>query len=449
MHALEISEEIGIFSVNQQIRDGDYMADYDFGFYRGIVNEIEFYENYFLQLDRDYQRESSGEKMVYAVDFSELHDYIHLLRKDAQRADINNYLINNLDDQFTLLPGAVGELFTDIEDMIKGQKKSVFFESLDNFPSVKAFIQNFSLTITNEDSFLEMYADAEPDLKNALTEIISTAQHPSAVQSSILRIKSLLDDGKISPIQGVNQISSISDDTRKIYNLIENHLSISKPNRPMNNQADAIDFTVAWLLNQNKSNGKRYISIYTQSENVINACRSHKSLRWENDYIVRDIKYLQYRTKIQEHFPNFSDRQQYVKSSCELCSRIKHNASGLVRLEEIENSKFSTPPYLLLEDLRRFSQECKEPLKFVVNRRKAEEMRAKSIYRILRDNKTYEGGTDDAVDILKLMLSDIQSKFNTFSPITTDTDEAKKYKQNLLDWLANNQEQGKPDLEDL
>ena len=413
-----------------------------FGFYRAFFDELESYETHFAQLRRDFARDKRGEKLVFAVDFSELHDYMHA---NAERTTINRYVLNTLNDQFSILPGAVGELLSDLEYSFPKHFRTDFTKALLAYPAVVQFRSGFP-KVENEERLVNLYAEAEAELKRALGDILHVLvqeHHYTPVQA----LQGLLREGKLTPIDGLQQLGTLSSDAKILARerLVENYLELDRPDRPENNQTDAEDFTIALLLNQHRDPSKRYITIYSQAESLIRACKTHDDLRWDNEYMIREAKYLQFRTKLQEIFPEgVGQRQKYIENGLQLCKNLKAEISSIIDIDEhlhdAETSpKKSVEPSLrLIDGYRRFDEEYRQVLSFG---RKAEKLshteeRARQLYETLKDESRFVGKVEESYDVFKEHLKKIESSLQVFTPVSTDTENARKYKTDLRRWLG-------------
>lgn len=414
------------------------MQRLSFGFYRALFDELEMYETHFSQLQRDYARELGREILVFAVDFSELHDYIHLADRDARRAAINSYILNTLEDQFSILPGAVGELLTDLERVVPRHLKPDFAEVLYTYPAVVQFRSIFPEAIQDEERLIKLYANAEAELKGALGGILDVVVRGLAY-TSIQALQNLLRE-KLTPIQGVQQIGPLSPEAKSLSRLVECHLAVSRPNLTESNQTDALDFIVALLLNQQgEPPSKRYITIYSQARSLIQACRSHDSLQWDNDYLIREAKYFQFRTKLQELFPTtVEQRHEYVVEGCQLCQKLKAEISKLIDIDEQLQEGAIEASLELIDLYRRFEEEYKHPLSFreEMGERRITREQAKRLYDTLVDEARFVGRVEDTYEVLKEHLRRIERTLQAFTPVSTDTADARAHKANLRRWLG-------------
>jgi hypothetical protein len=414
------------------------MERLSFSFYRALAEELDTYETHFSQLQRDYARELRGETLLFAVDFSELHDYMHFAGRDAHRAAINSYILNTLEDRFSMLPGAVGELLADIEKVVPRHLLPDFGKALYTHPAVAEFLSGFPEGIWQEERLIELYVNAEAELRSALGGILNVlllGDHYGSIQA----LQDLVNEGKLTPIEGVQQIGPVSSEAKAKLRLVESYLNLSRPTRSESNQIDAIDFTIALLLNQRGGQpGKRYITIYSQAASLIQACRAHDNLRWDNDYLIREAKYFQFRARLQGMFPTTAQRQEYVEEGHRLCQQLKAEISKLVDVDEQIQERAIEAPLKLLDLYRRFEEEWVQPLSFRVG---AEDIsvtrkRAQKLYEILKDQERFEGKTQDAYEVLKEHLRNIQGTLQAFTPARTDASDARVYKANLRRWLG-------------
>lgn len=408
------------------------MESLAFSFYRALFDQLEMYETHFLQLQRDYNREAREETLFFAVDFSELHDYIH----SGDRTTINRYILDTLDDQFSILPGAVGELFTDLEKNFPKDFNPQLSNLLLADRDVVQFRSNFTNALQHEEYLIELYSKAETKLRGALGEILDVlvSDHTPAQ-----RLQKLLSAGKLAPIEGVRKIGQLAPDDRDRFELVEHHLNLSRPRKTENNQIDAVDFIITLLLNERgKPSNKRYITIYSQAADLIMACRSHPKLQWEGDYLIREAKYFKFRVKLQEQFSTLSQRQEYLMEGRELCNTLKIEIRQLVDIDAQIQEGAITPSLKFLDLFRKFDEQYRQPLFF---REDMEEKtitpeRAKQLYETLVAKDKFAGRVEDAYGVLKQHLKRIESEFQVFTPASTDTDDVRRYKSNLRRWLG-------------
>jgi len=413
------------------------MERLSFSIYRALNDQLETYETHLLQLQRDYACELRGETLWFAVDFSELHDYIHWVDKDAYRAAINSYILNTLHDRFTILPGAVGELLTDLERVVPKALKPSFGQALYSYPSVVEFRARFSDATCNEEHLIKLYADAEAELRSALGAILDVAVRGHK-HTSLEALQSLLGEGKLTPIDGVRQVGPLSADLKRLFKLVESHLEVSRPGQTESNRVDAIDVVVALRLNQQESaTGKRSVHIYSQALSLIRACRSHEDLRWDNDYVIRELKYFQYRARLQELFPTTQQRFDHIVEWSRLCQKLQSDISSLVNVDKQLRERPIEPSLRLIDSYRRFEEECMKPLlvKQNTSERRTSREHVEQLYRLLRDEATFEGEIQDAHEVLKEHFREMHRQLGCFAPTLDDTGDARMYKARLLAWL--------------
>jgi nucleoside phosphorylase len=414
------------------------MERLSFGFYRALSVEIGEYEGYFGQLQRDYARELAGEELIFAVDFSELYDYIHPLGQNVERASINTYILNNLKNRFSLLPGAVGELITNLEKSVPRRFQKELLQKVYDHQAVADFIFGFPDAVKIEGRLVELYSLAEAQLKPVIGEMVDVLIFGDRY-SPIKLVKDLLDQGKITPITGVERIHTYPDEAKLAARFIEDHLNMSRPEATENNQIDAIDFSIALLLNQSTGiQDKQYLTIYSQAENLIRACQSHEKLKWEDDYLIRDAKYLKYRTKLQDMSGSIKQRQDHVVEWLALCKELKAKMSDIVDLGDRFEHVAPMPSLKLIDLFRRFDEECRVSLRFEEAEpsiRDSEE-KAKKLYDILISDGEFTGKVEDTFNVLKENLKEIQVRLGAFTPISDDTEDAQRYKANLRRWLG-------------
>ena len=408
-------------------------------FYQGLFNEIDMYTVQFDQLKRDYGRELRGQRLVFAADFSELHNYMYRHSPESPRSSLNRYVFDTLENPFTLMPGAVGELLTDLERALPSSDVPER-DLLAAYKDVATFIYEFPTALGNEERIVELYGRAEAQLKRAwgeFFEVVMQGVHYTAFHA----VKSLMDQGRLSPIEGVQEITPpLPPDWQQRAQWVRSELNLSRPGKVRNNRVDAIDFAVTWLLNeQGRERGRRYLSIYTQSRAFINACSAKWELRWEEDYLVRGARYLKFRTRLQEMFPSSTKRrQEFVVEWAAGCRRLQKEISNLVDLEK-ELPELREPSLHLLDLYRQFDQECRTPLEYTgeagERERASVRARAEELFALLKDDGEFKGRTGEAFELLKEYLRDLQERVALFAPDKARTTDAEAYMENLAGWL--------------
>ncbi len=406
-------------------------------FYQALFNELDIYITQFEQLQRDYNREIKGEILEFAVDFSEIHDYMYPYSVDSPRSSLNRYVFNTIKNPLTLLPGAVGELLTDLERALPSTDE-LDKDPMTNYEDVAMFINNFFSAINDEEKVVTLYSRAEAQLKVAWGELFTVVMRDKDY-TPFHAVKSLIDKGKLFPIEGIREINKFPSDVRQRAQWVRSHLDLKRPGRTRNNQVDTIDFAVTWLLNIQKRRRKRkYFSIYTQSQYFINACTLSHKLRWDDDYLVRGAQYLKFRTRLQELFPSIKQRRDFVVFWSEKCRKLQREIPNLIELER-ESSKLKEPSLALLDLYRQFDEECRIPLTFSgeVGDVKLLDIREKAskLYALLKDKGEFRGRTGEAFEVLKRYLQDLQQHFTLFSPEKVQAADAKTYMENLAKWI--------------
>jgi len=408
-------------------------------FYQVLFNELDIYITQFEQLQRDYDRELRGERLVFAADFSELHNYMYPYSPDSPRSSLNQYVFNTLENPFTLMPGAVGELLTDLEralpssDILEGHP-------LIPYEDVARFIYEFPTAMNDEERIIELYGRAEAQLKKAWGELFKVVIQ-GVYHTAFHAVKSLIDQGRLSPIEGVQGITPpLPPDVRQRAQWVRSDLNLLRPGRARNNQVDTIDFAVTWLLNrQEEVRRRRYLSIYTQSRAFINACTARQELRWEDDYLVRGAHHLKFRTRLQELFPSTKQRQEFVAEWAARCRQLQREIANLVDLER-ELPELREPSLRLLDLYRQFDEECRIPLEFAGEAGEREELavreRAVKLFELLKENGEFRGRTGDAYEVLKKYLQGLQERLALFTPAKVRAPDAKTYMENLERWLG-------------
>lgn len=405
-------------------------------FYQCLFNELETYITQFEQLQRDYDRELKGEQLVFTADFSEVHNYMYPYSSDSHRSSLNQYIFNTLENPFTLMPGGVGELLTDIERALPSSD-AIEKDPLMLYENVARFISEFPTAMNNEDRIIELYGRAEAQLNEAWGELFDVVLH--GVQHSALQaVRFLMNQGKLVPIQGIQQITQFPSDVRQRAQWVRSDLNALRPGKTRNNQVDTIDFAITWLLNIQELNRKKYFGIYTQSKMFMTACTARKELRWEDDYLVRGAQYFKFRTRLQELFSSLESKRSFVVKWTTTCKKLQREINNLIRVER-ELPELKEPSLILLDIYRQFDEECRIPLDYTgkVGKQESSAIREKAsqLFKLLKETNEFKGRTGEAYEILKSYLRDLQNRLALFAPENVRTSDAKKYMNNLVKWL--------------
>lgn len=405
-------------------------------FYQCLFNELEAYITQFEQLQRDYDRELKGEQLVFTADFSEVHNYMYPYSSDSHRSSLNQYIFNTLENPFTLMPGGVGELLTDIERVLPSSD-AIEKDPLVVYENVARFISEFPTAMNNEDRIIELYGRAEAQLNEAWGELFDVVLH--GVQHSALQaVRFLMNQGKLVPIQGIEQITQFPSDVRQRAQWVRSDLNSLRPGKTRNNQVDTIDFAITWLLNIQELTKKKYFGIYTQSKMFMTACTSRKELRWEDDYLVRGAQYFKFRTRLQELFSSLERKRSFVVKWTTICKKLQKEINNLIRLER-ELPELKEPSLILLDLYRQFDEECRIPLDYTgkVGKQESSAIREKAsqLFKLLKETNEFKGRTGEAYEILKSYLRDLQNRLALFAPENVRTSDAKAYMNNLVKWL--------------
>ncbi|MCP5102330.1 MAG: DUF4062 domain-containing protein [bacterium] len=405
-------------------------------FFRALVKDLDEYIALFEQLQRDYSRELNGEQLEFAVDFSEIHNYMYPYSDQSPRSSLNQYIFNSIKDPLTLMPGAVGELLTDLERALPSP------EVLKRHPmviykNVATFINNFQGAINNEEKIIELYSQAEAQLKGAWGELFGAVMKDDR-HTALYQVKSLIDRQKLSPIMGIHEINDFPSDVRERIQRVKSQLHLVRPERDRNNQVDTIDFGVTWLLNSQEHDGnKRYLSIYTQSQRLIHACTSSHQLRWKDDYLVRGAQYFKFRTKLQEEFPSTKQRKNFAATWSGKCRQLQKEIPDLFELEK-KQSKLKKPSLAMLDLYRQFDEDCRKRLEFSGESSNSEKPdireKATELYRLMKTEGQFMGKTGDAFNVLKKYLEDLQRQFMLFAPEKVHGKDSKTFMENLAKW---------------
>jgi hypothetical protein len=335
------------------------------------------------------------------------------------------------------MPGAVGELLTDLERALPSTDV-LERDPLTTYEDVAMFINNFFSAINDEEKIVRLYSQAEGQLKEAWGELFNLVmqdEHHTAFHA----VKSLIDKGKLSPIEGIKEITTFPLNVKKKVRRVRSHLDFKRPWRIRNNQVDTVDFAVTWMLNEQKHNSERkYFSIYTQSQLFINACTASNQLRWEDDYLVRGAQYFKYRTRLQELLSSTKERLDFVVNWSEKCKQLQREIKNLGDLE-MHPSRLKQPTLILLDLYRQFDEECRIPLAFTGEGGESKESdvrrKASKLYALLKEKGEFRGRAVDAIEVLKMYLQDLQEHFTLFSPEKVQAQDSKTYMENLAKWI--------------
>jgi hypothetical protein len=408
-------------------------------FYQALFKELDKYIDQFDQLQRDYNRELKGEQLEFAVDFSEIRDYMYPYSMDSPRSSLNRYVFKTIDDQLTLMPGAVGELLTDLERTIPFRDElDIDSDPMTKYKEVSLFVNNFFTAINDEEKIVRLYSKAEEQLKKTWGELFNVVIHDGR-HNALYEVKTLIDQGKLSPVKGIQEITQFPLDVKNRAQSVRNYLDINRPERSRNNQVDTIDFAVTWLLNMQKHRKERkYFSIYTQSHFFINACTLSHKLRWDEDYLVRGSQYFKFRTRLQELRDTIKQRYDFVVTWRQKCGQLQKEIKNLDVLEK-EPLNLKEPSLALLDLYRQFDEECRIPLTFTgkIDDAGRTDIRknASKLYALLKEKGAYKGRTDDAFEVLKKYLQDLQEHFTLFAPEKVHAKNSKTYMENLAKWI--------------
>lgn len=413
------------------------MPDLPRSVFTGLVAEAEAFETQLMQLSRDYEREKQLSP-IFAVDFSELFNYIHYLDRSASRAGITVHILETIQDPLTILPCSVGELLNDMFKNVPDSPSSTSIKQLlAKNPSIQQFIDGYQAALSDENLLVNLYSSAAASLRRALgplADLLLTETAPAPVK----RISSLLHE-KILPIEGIGDLQPLSKNEKKMSTSVKRRLDKLRPGLTDNNEADALDAIIAYVLNERqKGIPGSFLSIYTQSTDVINACNAVRGLRWQDDFLVRSAKYLQYRTKLQEHFSDLPERVQSANSMIELCRGVKREAPNLIKELKARLQGQSGVSGELIGLYHRYETEVREFLKFVPADTDvdAQKKRAIELYRIVKDTGKFEGRLEEAFDVLREHLRQLLNDLQELSPVETDEKEISNYREEMLRWLG-------------
>jgi hypothetical protein len=418
------------------------METLSFGFYSAIHQEFELYIDILYQLKRDYEREKR-EQFIIAIDFSELYGFIHAKSIDAQRVSINTYILNKLNDQFTILPGSFYELLNDIENIAKTINKPGISSLIKNYKTVNDFFTKFPQAIQSYENAIQLYRNqyrnAEKDVELAINFLLNELV-PN--YSSVQAIQDLIKSKKIMPINSIEQINDLTPSAkekyRNIYQLVESDLYLRRPNILINNQIDAIDSIITMLLNFESKSNNRYITIYSQTIPLLRVLRSHEELKWDNDYLVRDAQYLKFRTNLQNMFDTLEKRLEYVEKWTKKCEMLKLEVNKLIDVDKHLQKNSGIVPSLKLIDLyRQFDEDCRQPLIYMESSSKQKIIREEitNLYKILREQGMYEGKEEHSYEILKEHFRNILKELNAFNSFLIDSTDVSIFKNNIKKWL--------------
>lgn len=402
-----------------------------------LVAEAEGIETQLSQLLRDYRREDLLQ-VIFAVDFSEVFEYLHFTEPEAVRAAINIHILETIRDPLTILPCSVGELLNDLfknmPDTPKGESAK---RLLATYPNVKQFVEEFPAALKDEDRLVSLYSSAASNLRLALgplLDLLVTKAAPAPIQ----KMSSLLTT-KIHPIEEITRVRPLSKAEKRLSTAVRRNLDRLRPGLTDNNEADALDAIIAYVLNvrQGALPGS-YLAIYTHSTDVINACNAVRGLRWENDFLVRGTKYLQYRTKLQERFSSIPERIRHVTTMIELCQNVRREAPNLTKaLGMCLRGQPGVSPELM-ELYRRYDTEARIFLQFAPPGADADEQkkRAVALYQVLQNVGRFDGRLEEAFDVLKEHLRQLFDDLQGLTPLNTRQDELSSYRERMRKWLG-------------
>lgn len=406
-------------------------------FYRVLYNELDIFITQFEQLQRDYSRELRGEQLEFAVDFSEVHDYMYPSSLDSPRAYLNQYIFNTIENPLTLMPGAVGELLTDLDRALPAPEV-LKKDPMITFKKVAVFVNNFPRYLNNEEKIIDLYIQAESELLGAWGELF-TFVIQGEYDTPFQAIKTLIDLNKLTPIAGVQEITAFPTEVQEKAQWMRNRLNLERPGRFRNNLVDAIDFAVTWLLNsQMHRKDKRYLTIYTQSKHFINICTTNNRLRWQDDYLVRGAHYFKFRTRLQELTKSTQERYDYVTNWAKKCRELQKEIPNLSELEE-DQYKLKKPTLSLLDRYREFDEECRIPLSFTGEggkwSQKAVRDKASQLYDFLKQRGEFRGKTGEAFELFKTYLKDLKKQLELFTPEKAHAPDSRNLIENIAKWL--------------
>jgi hypothetical protein len=411
-------------------------TDPEYALYRLLYREIESYLHHLLQIRRDYRREQSGIEILFAMDYSELHDYMD---QTQNRSEVNAYVVDESHATFTLLPSAVGELIGGIQKDLKRSSLPAFGEALYRYPEVAQFVSSYPATASDPQALINLYAAAETRLREAMGHLCHAAVGGEGA-SGVGRLQDLLDKKRIRPVTGIASLGRVTAEMRRMQSLVQFHLDISRPRRGDNNMADASDLTVARMLcEQGVREVPKYVPIYTQSTDLLSASTAHESLLFDDDPLVRDIKYFQYRTKLHTAIRTTSKRLERLDQLVEICERAKVHLGEVVRGPEHEEFWKSHAGAKAADTAREFDEEVRRPLYFRIPSAEAldqVEHQAERLYERLRQEGEFASRIDEAHDVLRTQFSRIQDTLQAFVPSDLDPGNVQQYKKKLQCWLA-------------
>jgi hypothetical protein len=193
------------------------------------------------------------------------------------------------------------------------------------------------------------------------------------------------------------------------------------------------------LCEQGKEDEPKYVPIYTQSTDLLSASTAHESLLFDEDPLVRDIKYFQYRTRLRTEIRTAPKRIEKIEQLISICENAKVRLGEVVRGPEHAEFWKSHDGARAAETAREFDEEVRRFLYYRVPPVEASEQpeeRARHLFDALRRRREFEGRIDEACDVLKEQMAQIQEKLQAFAPNGLDPADVRLYKAKLQNWLA-------------
>lgn len=404
--------------------------------YEDLLAHVENHQGRFAQLARDYRREIDGGTLCFAVDYSELHGLIYSAEPGSMRVKVNDYILNTAEDVFTLLPGSVGELLSNLEARVPLRSKEEVLKILQASQAVSRFKEAFSAGVADEDQLMALYADCQSELQQTLGALADIVVRGEAY-SSMTTLSHLLRQVLV-PIQGLDKIGPLSEDAKAAARFVRSYLEYERPRKTGANRTDALNYAVALSFNtQLGDDSNEYLSIYSDSKHFLGACRANDRLRFKGDYLIRDLKYLQFRTLLQGMYSSPEQTLACVNQLRQLCEELVLQLRRYLESADVGRAE-SLPPPKLLDFVVRFERGCHEPFAFTDRRQAPVALRkdAEQLHDTLDDDGTLVRSLDGTLSELKASLKQLHDELGAFSPIPTDDVDARTYKVNLCRWLG-------------
>lgn len=410
-------------------------------YYQDLWKKLEDYEFILSRAATDISRELQGNKIIFAVDFSEVYNYLYSTRSDATRGLVNSFIFDNSPLKWTLFPAAVGELIESISGLIPKVFRIDYDNLLANNPKIKNFLRDNDEILKNKEKFLDYYINADNEIRNFLSTLIITLGDVNRMPPAINKLIALLSQQKLSPIENISRIGTLNDEDNYLFNFIFNFLMYKKKTYSKNNRADAIDSMLINKLNLLTAPDE-FVAFYTQAENLIgafSALRSNQSFSWGDNGVLRDTKYFIFRTNLKTKFEDDAECLEKIRYWRTLCKEMKTEISQTFDIEKKLEGGAIKASYLLMNKYRIFCEDCEPIMEF--HRADVElKKQAEELYKIWLEQNQYKGDQDQTIELLKVHLKSIITKLQLFTPIQIDDQDVKKYMKEINRWLGINED---------